>query len=282
MTATQPPQPKQPAQPTQPQAGQTGADQQSGQAAAIGTLKERYEAVKEGIRRAAARVGRDPKAVTLCVVSKSASVEQIRELMQLGQVDFAENRVQQLVQRAALVDEWRRRRQELAGEALQIRWHMIGSLQRNKVKKAVEIARLIHSVDSLRLAEEIQAATQRREQPVEVLVEVNVSGERSKAGVAPAAAQHLVAQIDTMVNVRARGLMCMAPLEGGLPAARQTFERCRELFEDIRQSGVGGGTFDILSMGMSADYEVAVECGANLVRVGSAVIGPPQVFDEPA
>jgi pyridoxal phosphate enzyme (YggS family) len=154
---------------------------------------------------------------------------------------------------------------------------MIGSLQRNKVKKAIELARLVHSVDSLRLAEEIQAAAQRREHPVDVLVEVNVAGERSKGGVAPAAVRHLVAQMDTMVHVRTRGLMCMGPLEGGLPAARATFERCRELFEDLRQAGVGGDRFDILSMGMSADFEVAVECGSNLVRVGGAVIGPPQV-----
>lgn len=243
----------------------------------LNTLKERFTVVRERIAKAAARAGRPPQAVTLCVVSKSGSVDQIRELMQLGQVDFAENRVQQLVQRAALVDEWRRRRQELAGEDLPVRWHMIGTLQRNKVKKAIETARLIHGVDSLRLVEEIQAAAQRRENPVDVLVEVNITGERSKGGVAPAAVRHLVAQMDTMVHVRTRGLMCMGPLEGGLAAARETFERCRELFDDLRQAGVGGERFDVLSMGMSADFEVAVECGSNLVRVGSAVIGPPLV-----
>ncbi|MBL9141379.1 MAG: YggS family pyridoxal phosphate-dependent enzyme [Phycisphaerae bacterium] len=241
------------------------------------TLKQRYASVRERIAKAAQRVGRNPQAVTLCVVSKSASVDQIRELVQLGQADFAENRVQQLVQRAALMDEWRRRREELAGKAMPIRWHMIGTLQRNKVKKAVELSRLIHSVDSLRLAEEIQVAANKREHPVEVLIEVNIAGERAKSGVAPAATRHLMAQIDTMVNVKTRGLMCMGPLEGGVDAARTAFERCRELFEEIRLSGVGGERFDILSMGMSADFEVAVECGSNLVRVGTAVIGPPQV-----
>lgn len=244
------------------------------------TLRQRYTSVRERIAKAAVRAGRPAEAITLVVVSKSGSVDQIRELMQLGQVDFAENRVQQLLQRVALVDEWRRRRQELAGETLPVRWHMIGTLQRNKVRKALEVSRLVHSVDSLRLAEEIQAAAQRRETPIEVLVEVNVAGERNKSGVAPAAARHLVAQIDTMVNVKARGLMCMGPLEGGIEAARTTFLRCRELFEDMRQVGVGGERFDILSMGMSADFEVAVECGSNLVRVGGAVIGPPQVTEE--
>ena len=245
------------------------------------TLRQRYDDVKSRIAAAARRAGRRPEDVMLVVVSKSGSVEQVRELMQLGQVDFAENRVQQLLQRVAQVDEWRARRAELGGSAPAVRWHMIGTMQRNKVKKAVEAVRLIHSVDSLRLAEEIQVAAAKRESPVEVLVEVNVSGEGSKHGVAPGAARHLVAQIETMVNVRARGLMCMAPLEGGVAAARPTFERCRELYEDIRQSGIGGDRFNVLSMGMSADYEAAVECGANLVRVGGAVIGPPQVAEEP-
>ena len=245
------------------------------------TLKQRYLDVKSRIAAAAKQAGRRAEDIVLVVVSKSGSMEQVRELAQLGQVDFAENRVQQLLQRAAQADEWRARHAELGGTAPAIRWHMIGSLQRNKVKKTVEVTRLVHSVDSLRLAEEIQVAAARREQPVEVLVEVNVSGEASKHGVAPGAVRHLVAQIDTMVNVRARGLMCMAPLEGGQDAAHATFERCRELWEDIRQTGAGGERFDILSMGMSGDFEVAVRCGSNMVRVGGAVIGPPQVFEDP-
>ena len=245
------------------------------------TLAQRYADVKSRIAAAARRAGRRPEDVLLVVVSKSGTVDQVRELVQLGQQDFAENRVQQLAQRVAQVEEWRLRRSELGADLPAVRWHMIGSLQRNKVKKAVECVRLVHSVDSLRLAEEIQAAATRRETPVEVLVEVNVSGEGSKHGVAPGAARHLVAQIETMVNVRARGLMCMAPLDGGPAAARPTFERCRELYEDIRQSGAGGERFNVLSMGMSGDFEVAVECGSNMVRVGGAVIGPPQVTEDP-
>jgi pyridoxal phosphate enzyme (YggS family) len=159
----------------------------------------------------------------------------------------------------------------------QVRWHMIGSLQRNKVRKAMDVSRLVHSMDSLRLAEEMQAAASRRTTPMEVLVEVNVSGEASKSGIAPPAVRHMLDQMDTMVNLKVRGLMCMAPLSGGQDEARRTFERCKELFDDCRRSGSGGDRFDILSMGMSGDFEVAIECGANLVRVGGAVIGPPQV-----
>jgi pyridoxal phosphate enzyme (YggS family) len=154
---------------------------------------------------------------------------------------------------------------------------MIGSLQRNKVRKAMDVSRLVHSMDSLRLAEEMQAAASRRTTPMEVLVEVNVSGEASKSGIAPPAVRHMLDQMDTMVNLKVRGLMCMAPLSGGQDEARRTFERCKELFDDCRRSGSGGDRFDILSMGMSGDFEVAIECGANLVRVGGAVIGPPQV-----
>jgi len=240
------------------------------------TLRERWESVRARIADAARRSGRRPESILLVVVSKSASIDQIRELMGFGQVDFGENRVQQLIQRAAAIDEFTARRRELGGEALPaVRWHMVGTLQRNKVRKCIEIARLIHSVDNLRLAEEIQVAGLKRPDPVDVLVEVNIAGERSKQGVAPAAARHLVDQLETMANLRVRGLMCMAPLDGGLGAARSAFERCRELHEEIRTGGAGGGRFDILSMGMSADFEVAIECGANLVRVGGAVVGEP-------
>ncbi len=240
------------------------------------TLRERWESVRSRIAAAAKRSGRKPESVLLVVISKSASLDQIRELIGLGQVDFGENRVQQLQQRAAAVEEFVSRRRELGGgAAAPVRWHMVGTLQRNKVRKCLEIARLIHSVDNLRLAEEIQAAAMKRPEPVEVLVEVNIAGEKSKQGVAPAAARHLVDQLETMVNLRVRGLMCMAPLDGGLDAARAAFDRCRELHEEIRASAAGGGRFDILSMGMSADFEVAIECGANLVRVGSAVVGAP-------
>jgi len=232
----------------------------------------------------------------LVVVTKSASIDQIRELIGFGQVDFGENRVQQLIQRAAAIEEFAARRRGLGGVAATgagapggagsagaafpaVRWHMVGTLQRNKVRKCIELARLIHSVDNLRLAEEIQMASMKRSEPVDVLVEVNVAGEKSKQGVAPAAARHLIDQLETMVNLRVRGLMCMAPLDGGTAAARATFERCRELFDEIRQRGIGDGRFDILSMGMSADFETAIECGANLVRVGSAVVGEPVQTD---
>lgn len=248
------------------------------------TLRERYDDVKARVARAAERSGRRANDVVLVAVTKYASIEDIRELVSLGHVDLGENRVQQMVQRAAIVDEFNARRAERGAAVTPVRWHMIGTLQRNKVKQAIQVARLIHSVDSLRLAEELQeyaeamAAAPGGEKlgPVDVLVEVNVSGEASKHGVAPAAARHLVDMIDTMVALRPRGLMCMAPNTGSIEDARRTFTRCKEIFDEIRSLRSGGDRFDILSMGMSGDYEVAIECGSNLVRVGSAIFGEPK------
>lgn len=238
-----------------------------------------YESVLERIAGAARRSGRRPEDVVLVAVTKHASIDQVRELVDRGHRDLGENRAQHLLQRAAQVEEFQRRHRELDDDGIDrtpVRWHMIGSLQRNKVAKLVGVARLIHSVDSLRLAEEIQTCAARHEEPVEVLVQVNASGERSKHGVAPAAARHLVEQIDTMISLRPRGLMTMAPIVDDPVDARPSFDLCRELFEDIRRAGVGGERFDILSMGMSHDFEVAVECGANVVRVGSAIFGEPE------
>ncbi|MFM7134574.1 MAG: YggS family pyridoxal phosphate-dependent enzyme [Planctomycetota bacterium] len=246
------------------------------------TLRERYDDVRARVARAAEKSGRRASDIVLVAVTKYASIEDIRELVSFGHLDLGENRVQQLMQRAAIIEEFQARRRERGADAPAVRWHMIGSLQRNKVKKAVELSRLIHSVDSLRLAEEIQEVAEARpgdgHAPVDVLVEVNVAGERSKHGVAPAAARHLVDMIDTMVALRPRGLMCMAPTPKpgeapDLEAARRTFVRCKELFDEIRTMRQPGDRFDILSMGMSGDYELAIECGANVVRVGSAIFG---------
>ncbi len=139
------------------------------------TLRKRYEAVRARIAAAAERVGRSPKHIVLAVVTKNASIDQVRELIELGHMDFAENRVQMMVQRAAQVGEFLKRHRELRGSKPvnlpdRLRWHMIGHLQRNKVRRVLNLVRLIHSVDSLRLAEEIQMAAARREEPVEVLI----------------------------------------------------------------------------------------------------------------
>jgi PLP dependent protein len=260
---------------------QTSASGSAGKEAAVReprTLKERYASVKQRIAVAAKKIGRSPDSIVLVAVTKYAAIDQVRELIELGHADLAESQVQNLVQRAAQIGEFVQRVRQLGGAKAanipkQVRWHMIGHLQRNKVRKVLGLARLIHSVDSLRLAEEIQAMSAKVDEPIEVLIQVNLSGEKSKYGIAPAAAKHLIEQMDTMINIRIRGLMCMAPLVDDPEAVRPIFQRGRELFEDVRRSAAAGEKFDILSMGMSGDFEVAIECGANLVRVGTAIFG---------
>ena len=242
------------------------------------TLSERYAAGQERIADAARRGGQSPDHIVLVAVTKYASIDQVRELIELGHVDLGESQMQNLVQRAAQIDEFLQRHRQLgvakaSAVPSKVRWHMIGHLQRNKVRKIIDLTRLIHSVDSLRLAEEIQAAATKLEEPVETLVQVNVSGEKSKFGVAPAAVRHLIDQMDTMLNVRVRGMMCMAPAVDDPEQVRPIFRRAKELFDDIARTGVTGDRFDILSMGMSSDYEVAIECGANMVRVGTGIFG---------
>lgn len=264
------------------------------------SLEDRYAEVCERVANAARRAGRPPDQVILVAVTKYADPEQTRALIDLGHRDFGENRVQQLVQRAAMVDEYLARLRVLptsrvavrqaaeslfgaaphAGGSRPLRWHMIGHLQRNKARKIIDIVRLVHSVDSLRLAEELQQAALRRDRVVEVLIQVNCSGEESKFGCPMPAAIPLAEQVESMAHLRLRGLMTMAPYSEHPEDSRSTFSRCRELFEELREAGYGEGKVNLLSMGMSGDYEVAISEGANIVRVGSAIFGTPANLPE--
>ncbi|MCA9311272.1 MAG: YggS family pyridoxal phosphate-dependent enzyme [Phycisphaerales bacterium] len=270
----------------------------------LAPLKHRYTEVMERVAQAARASGRRPEDILVVAVTKYAELDDVRELIQFGHRDFGESRVQQLIQRAAIINEMIDRQKRLPGvsadhraeiEALRqrgatdrigvnvtgpVRWHMIGHLQRNKVRKTIEAARLIHSVDSLRLVEEIQAAAFKRDVEVDVLVQVNCSGEEQKYGCAVAAAPYLCEQIDTMVHLRVRGLMTMAPLTENEGDIRRSFERCADLFGEIQKRGIGEGRFNILSMGMTHDFELAIEHGANMVRIGSAFFGDKQVEPE--
>jgi pyridoxal phosphate enzyme (YggS family) len=243
-------------------------------------LLARYRSVCAKIEAAAVKSKRRASDIVLVAVTKYATIEQIRQLVQLGHVDLGESRAQVLTQHAAQIEDFLARRRELRlpgapAVPRAVRWHMIGHMQRNKVRKVLEIVRLTHSVDSLRLAEEIQPIAETRlKEPAEVLIQVNVTGEKQKFGVAPVAARHLIDQVDTMYNVRVRGIMCMSVATDDPETTRPSFERAKELFDEIRgQRSMPNDHFNILSMGMSQDYEVAIECGANVVRVGSAIFG---------
>ncbi|MBG84004.1 MAG: YggS family pyridoxal phosphate-dependent enzyme [Phycisphaerae bacterium] len=245
------------------------------------STRERYLSVCRRIDEAKARAGRENSPVHLVAVTKYAAMEQVRELIELGHVDFGEGRAQHFLKMAPQVQEFLDRRKSL-GESNgpdSVRWHFIGHLQRNKAKKLLPLVRMIHSVDSLRLAEEIQSCTENAESPVEVLVQINPTDERKRYGIAPAAVRHLIEQIETMITIRVRGIMTMAPKVDDPEEVRPIFTRVNELFQEIRRSGVGGEHFDILSMGMSNDFEVAIECGANIVRVGTAIFGEKETAE---
>lgn len=247
------------------------------------TLAERLEDVKKRIAVACEKAGRAPSEVTLIAVTKTAAPDQIRELISLGVADLGENRVQQLQQRAAQINEYHAR--VVAGGAAaergipaKLRWHMIGHLQRNKVKSVLPLVSYVHSIDSLRLAEEIDVAAAKlgTGKKVPVLLQVNSSEEPQKYGVAVGAAVHLGEQIADMEHVQLVGLMTMAAYDATEKEARFTFSRTREIFEEMKWHKIGGAGLRHLSMGMSNDFELAIAEGATMVRVGSLLFGSAQ------
>jgi PLP dependent protein len=215
--------------------------------------------IRERIAAAAARSGRPAEHVTLVAVTKYAGARAAREVIAAGCHDLGESRPQELWSKAG----------ELAD--LPIRWHLIGHLQRNKVERTLPIVSLIHSVDSRRVAAAVDQTTQSLGRAVPILLEVNISGDRSKHGFQPDEMPAALPEIAAMGHVRIRGLMAMAGHEGDLDAARRDFARLRELRDRLRQLLPDGASLDELSMGMSGDFEAAIEEGATIVRIGSAL-----------
>lgn len=239
-------------------------------------LAIRLAEVKDQIARACDKGKRDHTEVTLVAVTKTAAPEQMREILQLGVSDLGESRVQVLAQRAVQVNEFHQR-QLARGEGemtpAKLRWHMIGHLQRNKVKQILSIVSLIHSIDSLRLAEELETQAAKLNKRLPVLMQVNASEENQKHGVAVGAAVHLAEQIDSMPHLQILGLMSMAPFTEDKKTVRHCFTRTREIFEELKWHKIGGASMKHLSMGMSHDFELAIEEGATMVRVGTALFG---------
>lgn len=214
------------------------------------------EEVKRRVAQAAASVGRDPSDVTIVAVSKGAPIEAVRHLWESGHRDLGENRAQELAARSQTLPD--------------ARWHFIGRLQTNKVKHLVGRVEMIHSVDRLELARQI---AHRLPEAVEVLMEVNVSGEGTKAGVAMGDAEALVGDLLRVDHLRLTGLMTMAPVDTDPEASRPLFRRLAQL-RDRLGSEFPQASIHHLSMGMSQDYVVAVQEGATVVRVGTAIFGP--------
>lgn len=223
-------------------------------------LKEQLMQVEENIREACKRSGRKREDVTLIAVSKTKPVEMLQEAYAAGVRDFGENKAQELCEKYGQLPK-------------DIRWHMIGHLQRNKVKQVIDSACLIHSVDSYRLAEEINIQAKKRSRVMPVLLEVNIAGEQTKFGVSKEDAMLLAEEISKLDNVRIKGLMAVAPFTEDPEDNRQYFREIRQLSVDIKNKTIDNVSMDILSMGMTGDYMVAVEEGATMVRVGTGIFG---------
>jgi len=234
-------------------------------------ISARIKQVKGIINSACMRAERDPEEVKLVVVTKSAGIEAVKEVINLGFTDLGENRVQQLKKISTEVTDFLQGPDGNSGLPKEINWHMIGHLQRNKVRQVLPIAVLIHSLDTLRLAEEINTAAAKLNSRPKVLLQVNTSNEPQKYGVPVGAATHLAEQIETLPNVQLVGLMTMAPLTHNKDVVRACFVRARELFVEMCGEKIVGPQFKELSMGMSSDYEIAVEEGATILRIGSAI-----------
>lgn len=223
-------------------------------------VAEQLQNVRDEIRKACEKSGRDPKEVTLIAVSKTKPISMIEEAMEAGQTIFGENKVQELCTKY----------EELPKN---LEWHLIGHLQRNKVKYLADKVALIHSVDSLRLAETINHEGEKIQRVIPILIEVNVAEEETKFGVSVEETLPLIEEIRKLPYVQIRGLMTIAPYVADPEENRPVFRKLKQLSVDISSKNMNNVYMDTLSMGMTNDYQVAVEEGATMVRVGTGIFG---------
>ena len=223
-------------------------------------IKEQLEEVRERVNAACLRAGRDPKSVTLIAVSKTKPAQAVQEAYEAGARDFGENKVQEILQKQPALPQ-------------DIRWHMIGHLQRNKVHQVIGKAVLIHAVDSLRLAGQIEQEAAKRNLDVDVLLEINVAKEESKYGFFLEDAEEAIRRISALPHVHIKGLMTIAPFVENPEENRGIFQKLYQFSVDINDKNIDNVTMGVLSMGMSGDFEVAIEEGATMVRVGTSIFG---------
>lgn len=249
-------------------------------------LRENIVAVRAAIARAAERAGRDAREVALVLVTKTVPASRIREALAAGERLFGENRAQELVAKAAELaagdgSDSATEDGQISGSSPSSsarpkpEWHFIGHLQTNKAKYVARIASMIQSLDSIELARELEKRLQREGRGMDALVEVNISGEATKSGIAPEEALPFIKRVTAECDaLRVRGLMTIGPLTEDAAAIRHAFRRMRRLWEELREEAVARATMEVLSMGMSADFPIAIEEGATMVRIGSAIFGP--------
>jgi hypothetical protein len=223
-------------------------------------IKKNLEIINEKIKNAALKVNRNPEEIKLVAVTKAATIEQIKKAISAGIKIIGENKVQEAKEKYQIL-------------SADIEWHLVGHLQTNKVKYAIEIFDLIHSVDSIKLAKEIDKRSLQFGMITNVLVEVNVSGEETKYGIKPEEVKLFLKEISEYSRIRVRGLMTIAPMAEDTEEVRPYFRKLRELFKEIKIKSIKNIKMDYLSMGMTEDFEVAIEEGANMVRIGRGIFG---------
>jgi pyridoxal phosphate enzyme (YggS family) len=235
-------------------------------------IAENLEAVRARIAVAAAQSGRKSEEITLVAVTKTRTPEEIEAVVLAGATDIGENKVQEITEKYDILRSFTKK----TAKNLNIRWHMIGHLQRNKVKYIAEKVDIIHSVDSIRLAEEIDRRVTAANRDMDILIQVNAAGEDSKFGVAPGETKTLLEHIlEDCGHLRVKGLMGIAPIADNPNDVRRFFSEMKALYDDIKHEYADDRlSFSWLSMGMTQDFEVAIEEGSNLVRVGTGIFGP--------
>lgn len=223
-------------------------------------VEENLRQVRTDIAAAASAAGRNESDIMLLAVSKTKPLSMLQEAYQAGQRRFGENKVQELVQKCS----------QMPGD---VEWHMIGHLQTNKVRQVVGRAALIHSVDSLHLAQEIERESERQGVITSILMEINIAGEDSKYGIMPEDAIRFAAELSGLSHIRVKGLMTVAPFTDYAEENRKYFRKMKQIAVDITAQNIDNITMDILSMGMSGDYKIAIEEGSTCVRVGTGIFG---------
>ncbi|TFH00770.1 MAG: YggS family pyridoxal phosphate-dependent enzyme [Calditrichales bacterium] len=224
------------------------------------TIKNNVENVREKIANAAESVGRNADEITLVAVSKKQPIEKIIEAQAAGITAFGENQVQELLQKQAVID-------------LDVHWHLVGHLQSNKVNKVYNRVALIQSADSLSLIRKLDSAGQSGKCVIDLLLQVNTSGETSKFGFMPEAVDDICAAVESMTAVRVKGLMTIGPLTDDIKSVTRAFADLRKIFDRLSSTASGSIRMTHISMGMSGDFDIAIKEGSNLVRVGTSIFG---------
>lgn len=223
-------------------------------------IKKNIQAINEKISDIALSCGRDPDDIVLIAVTKTVSPTNISKALEAGLQNFGENRVQELVEKYDKIDK-------------KAKWHLIGSLQTNKVKYIIDKVELIHSLDRIKLAKEIEKRAARIDRQIPALIQVNISGESTKSGIRPEETMDFIEAMKQYPHIRIKGLMTIGPLTEDRELIRDCFRQMKKLFDEIKTKKFSHAQMQYLSMGMTNDFDIAIEEGANMVRIGRAIFG---------